>query len=145
MTQSHASQVWRPTSDVYDPGKCWPCRTLGCMATIMSEREILGGDPEFFDAHWLNQVWNKSEIWMHKLAWIFLTKSITDEVVVLSRAFKTRSPSAGWKMLVVWFMPKPLGELEKWNNRFNNFISTNMRRQCQRLLAWMRLHQYCSL
>lgn len=30
-------------------------------------------------------------------------------------------PSAGWKLLFDWRMPKSLGQQQGWNERFNNF------------------------
>ena len=69
----------------------------------------------------LNQGFSEAGVRRARIAWTFLTESITDRES-LSRVFDTNSPSVGWRMLCDWFLWNTLSEMSKWKRQFNELV-----------------------
>lgn len=110
----------------------------GCMPAFISDKEINAGDPEFPPYHWLRQGCSVEEISIHRVNGTCPTERNTSGVV-LSRTFKKRSPSAGWMMLLEWYMPKSLGKQERWNDKFNDFQFNKNETAMTVFALWMEL------
>ena len=54
---------------------------------------------------------------------------------MLSRVFDTSSPSAGWRMLCNWFLPKTLSEKSKWKRQFNELVMKKKEEERTRFFA----------
>ena len=78
------------------------------------------GDPSVTSCFLLHQGLSEVSVRRARIAWTFLTESITDQDL-LSKVFNTNS-SAGWRMLCDWFLLKTLSEKSKWKRQFNELV-----------------------
>ena len=92
-----------------------------CMQAFTSAIDTPVDDPSVTFRFLQDQGFSEASVKPSRIAWTCLTESITDREL-LSRVFDTNSPSAGWRMLCDWFLPKPLSEKSKGKRQFNELV-----------------------
>ena len=92
-----------------------------CMQGFTTAIDTPAGDPSVTSRFLLDQGFSEASERRARIAWTCLTESITDREL-LSRVFDTNSPSAGWRMLCDWFLPKTFSKKSKWKRQFNVLV-----------------------
>ena len=91
------------------------------MQTFTTAIDMLVGDPSVTSRFLIDQGFSEASVKRARTAWICLTESITDREL-LSRVFDTNSPSAGWRMLCDWFLPKTPSEKTKCELQLDDLV-----------------------
>ena len=102
--------LWKEDFEVYTS-------MVGCMSAFPVDHDIMIGDVTNNTQYILSQGLSEEHIKTAGVAWTCLTESVVNRDL-LGRLFATKSPSAGWKMLCDWFMPKTMAEQVKWSVAF---------------------------
>ncbi|CAM9850947.1 unnamed protein product, partial [Sphacelaria rigidula] len=89
-----------------------------CMHVFTTTVDTPVGDVSVRSQFLIDQGFSETSIRRARIAWTSLTESITDRELS-SKVFDTNSPSAGWRFLLNWFVPKTLSEKSKWKRLFN--------------------------
>ena len=79
----------------------------GCLGSLRADVEIAEGDTTKVTQQFLSQGLTHSNLRNARVAWIRLTKIMSD-ADLLDRAFSRPSPSGAWKMRRSWFLPRSI-------------------------------------
>ena len=91
---------------------------LGCMSAFLVDHDMMIGDVTKNTQYFLSQGFNEEHIKTTRVAWTCPAESVVNRDL-LARLFATKSPSASWRMLYDWFMPKTMAEQVKWSVAFD--------------------------
>ena len=92
---------------------------VGCMSAFLVDHDMMIGDVTKNTQYFLSQGFSEEHVKTARVAWTCLTESVVNRDL-LGRLFATKSPSAGWRMLCDWFMPKTMAEQVKWSVAFDS-------------------------
>ena len=93
--------------------------TVGCMSAFFVDHDMMISDVTKNVQYFLSQGLSEEHTKTARVAWTCLTESIVNRDL-LGRVFATKSPSAGWRMLSDWLMPKTMPERVKWSVAFDS-------------------------
>ena len=82
---------------------------VGRMPSFLLVHDMMVGYVSKKTQHFLSKGYSEVQIKTARLAWICLAESIVNRGL-LGRVFATKSPSAGWRALCDWFLPKSMTE-----------------------------------
>ena len=87
----------------------------GCLDSLLTDIEVAVGDTAKDMQYFLFQGLSVVHIKKLGIAWVCLTKSMSD-TDLLDRVFAKQSPSGAWKMLRDWFRPRSIATKVKWSD-----------------------------
>ena len=103
--------VWKELFEVFTS-------MVGCLSAFLVDHDMMIGDVTKNTQCLLSQGFGDEHIKTARVAWTCLTESIVKRDLLV-RVFVIKSPSAGWKMLCDWSMPKTMAEQVKWSVAFD--------------------------
>ena len=92
---------------------------VGCISAFLVDHDMMIGDVTKNTQYFLSKGFGEEHTKTARIAWTCLTESIVNRYL-LGRVFATKSPSAGWRMLSDWLMPKTMPERVKWSVAFDS-------------------------